>query len=99
MRNLRQPFTQLLAFPSSNTHSLHNMPEYIRNIGSNEAMPLRYGANTAICKGTRGSIYLALVVSAWLGFQLAVSQLTLTHLNDLETSLVVTQRAATPTPM
>ena len=60
MRNLRQPFTELLAFPSSNTHSLHNMREYIRNIGSNEATRHRIGANIQICMENHGSIYLAL---------------------------------------
>ncbi len=99
MRNLRQACTQLLAFPSSNTHSRHNMPEFIRNTGSNEAMRHRIGANIEICAVIRGSTFPALVASAWLAYPLAVSQLTLTNLNDLETSLVVTQRAATPTPM
>ena len=74
MPNLRQACTQLLAFPLSNTHSRHNMPESTRSTGNNEETPLRYGANTEICKETRGSIYLALVASAWLAYPLAVSQ-------------------------
>ena len=96
MRNLRQACTQLLAFPLSNTHYRHSMQEYSRNTGSNEAMLHRIGATTAICKGTRGSTFPALVANVLLAYPLAVSQLMLTHLNALETSLVVTQRAATP---
>ena len=89
MRNLRQACTQWPAFLLYNTHSHRNMREYIPNIDSNEETPLRYGANTEICKETRGSIYLGLAASVWLGFQLAVRKLTSTNLKGLGTSLVM----------